>query len=321
MDFHQNTQPESNSDNQDIIDITPSGSNSYNSNPYDTSAQNINNVSSQEQQAYSNYSYGNTAQNMSNIPQQTQQPNGNDVQPQSPYQVQHPYGSDGRYPYQNDANAPYQNGNPYHGNTNAAPNNNEYSNGYNNSGNNYNNNNNNYSNNRPDDNNYRSSGYNNYNNNNYNSSNYNNYYNNNNNSYNYNNNNSSYSGYNRGAYGMPVSEPGSGLATAAMILGIVSIISCFTFTVYPAFITGSIAIVLAILSKGRRSKLLSKAKTGITCAVIGLISNTVLIISFTVMFFTVPEVRAQVNQTCVEQYGKTFDEMLEEILENSGYDD
>lgn len=142
----------------------------------------------------------------------------------------------------------------------------------------------------------------------------------NNNGYYYNNN-----GYNpyygRYSYPVNVTEPGSKLASAAMVLGIISLISCFTFTIYPAFITGSIAIVLALLSKGRRPKLFGKARTGIICAVAGLITNTVLITCCIVMIFTNDEIRAQVNHTFEEQYGQTFDEMLEEILEDSGYTD
>ncbi len=166
---------------------------------------------------------------------------------------------------------------------------------------------------------YGNSGYNNYTNSNYN---YNNNYSNNgyNNGYNYNNNGCN-PNYGRYAYPVNVSEPGSKLATAAMVLGIISIISCFTFTIYPAFITGSIAIVLALLSKGRLQKMLNKARIGIICAIIGLVSNALLIIGCVALYYTNDYVRAQVNQMYEEQYGQTLDEMIEEILEDSGYTD
>lgn len=152
---------------------------------------------------------------------------------------------------------------------------------------------------------------NNYNNNGY------GYNNGNNGSYGYNNNGYPY--YNRNAYQLPCAEPGSSLANAAMVLGIVSIVSCFTFTVYPAFILGSIAIVLALLSKGTRPKLFSKAKTGILCAVIGLSINTVLVTSCMFLLFTSPEVRREVNKTFERQYGVSFDEIMDDIMENNGY--
>lgn len=135
----------------------------------------------------------------------------------------------------------------------------------------------------------------------------------------YSNNNGYNPNYGRYAYPVNISEPGSKLATAAMVLGIISIISCFTFTIYPAFITGSIAVVLALLSKGRRPKFLNNARIGIICAVIGLVSNVMLITGVTVLYFTNDDFRARVNQNYEEQYGQTIDEMLEEILKDSGY--
>lgn len=138
-----------------------------------------------------------------------------------------------------------------------------------------------------------------------------------NNGYNY---NTPYN-YGRPIYRQNVQEPGSNLASAAKVLGIISIIMCFTFTVYPAFITGATAIVLALLSKGNRPKLPSNAKNGIIAGIAGLTLNTILIISSIIMLFTNDAVRAQVNETFESQYGQTFDEMLEEILENNGYTD
>lgn len=213
---------------------------------------------------------------------QAQQPYGNNVQP--PYQPQQPYGNNAQSPYQ--PQPPYGNGSQSQYQV-QQPYGNEGRYPYqNNSAPNYQNGN-------P-------------------------YVNN--NGYNYNNN-----GYNpnygRYAYPMRVSEPGSKLANAAKILGIVSIVTFFTFSVYPAFITGSIAIVLALLSKGRRTKLLSNARIGIICAVIGIVANAMMITGFTVRFYTDDDFRAYVNQKVEEQYGQSLDEMLEEIMEENGYID
>lgn len=141
---------------------------------------------------------------------------------------------------------------------------------------------------------------------------------NNNNYYNYNNggsNNNPY--YNRNAYRMPVSEPGSSLYSAAFILGIMAIFCCFTFTVYPAFILGSIAIILALLSKGRNAKMNSKASVGIICATAALVLNTLIVTYSMTMVFTDPQTRQELNDTCEEIYGISFDEMLEEITGSS----
>lgn len=171
---------------------------------------------------------------------------------------------------------------PYIGKDNPVSENGSYNN-YNTNSNNYNPNNNNYN---------PNNGFNNYPNNNY---------------------------YDRSAYQRPIVEPGSSFATASMILGIISIVSSFTFTVYPAFVMGSIAIVLALLSKGRRPKLLSKATAGVICATCGLVINTVIVVICTVLLFTDPDVRAEVNKTFEKQYGMTFDEMWDEIMEDNGF--
>lgn len=113
-------------------------------------------------------------------------------------------------------------------------------------------------------------------------------------------------------------ETGSGMANAAMILGIIAIVSSITFTIYPPFILGGIAIVLALLSKGRRPKLLSKAKTGIICATTGLILNTIIVTASITLLFTNPDVRNQVNETFEKQYGMSFDEMWKELIEEDG---
>lgn len=89
--------------------------------------------------------------------------------------------------------------------------------------------------------------------------------------------NNNYPYYNRSSYQLPAAEPGSSLAKAAMVVGIIAIASCFTLTIYPPYILCSTAIVLALLSKGRRPKLFSNAKTGIICAVGGIAINTVII--------------------------------------------
>ncbi|MCM1048642.1 MAG: hypothetical protein NC433_09460, partial [Clostridiales bacterium] len=166
-------------------------------------------------------------------------------------------------------------------------------------------------------------GYNNngYNNNGYNNNGYNN------NGYNYNN---PYN-YGRPIYRQNIQEPGSSLASAAKVLGIISLvmslidlismITSLQCSVYPAFMTGATAIVLALLSKGMRPKLPSAAKNGIITGTVGLVLSTIILTSFTIMLFTNDTLKARVNETFESIYGQTFDEMLEEILEESGYTD
>lgn len=125
--------------------------------------------------------------------------------------------------------------------------------------------------------------------------------------------NNAYPYYNRSSYQLQYAEPGSSLANASMVLGIISIIASFTFTVYPAFILGSIAIILALLSKGSRTGFFQKARTGIICGTIGLITNTLIVIFSLVFVFTNPDANEMFNQMFEQQYGMTFEEMMEEI--------
>ncbi len=65
-----------------------------------------------------------------------------------------------------------------------------------------------------------------------------------------------------------IRNPGQGMATASMILGLAAIFTLFT--VYIPFICGNLAIILAILSKGYGKKMLSTAKIGIGTALGGI---------------------------------------------------
>lgn len=67
----------------------------------------------------------------------------------------------------------------------------------------------------------------------------------------------------------PIRNPGRAMATASMILGIVSIFSMLT--VYIPVICGSLAIVLAILSKGYGKKMLAGAKVGVGTGIGGIV--------------------------------------------------
>lgn len=120
---------------------------------------------------------------------------------------------------------------------------------------------------------------------------------------------------NRSPYQAPKTEPGHGLFTAAFILGIMALVSCFTFTVYPAYICGSIAIIFALLSKGQKSRMHNKASIGIVCAVCALILNTCIVTYSVTTIFTNPDAMEELNEACEEIYGISFDDMMEELME------
>lgn len=132
--------------------------------------------------------------------------------------------------------------------------------------------------------------------------------------------NNGYPYYGRGAYQLPVSEPGSSFAKAAMICGSLSIFFGFILPVYPTFTLACVAIVLALLSRGRQPKLLSHARIGIICAVVGLVLNIIVIISSVVPVLTNPEAREEFNQSWEAIWGESFEDTLDDIMENNGYE-
>lgn len=121
--------------------------------------------------------------------------------------------------------------------------------------------------------------------------------------------------YTNNSYSPAPSRPsGDSLATAAMILGILSIVTAMTFTVYPSFILGSIGIVLALLSKGRAPKLVSKAKIGTTCAIAGILLTGLVCVSLIKIVHDDPSLLEQALDNFEQQYGVSYEELINTML-------
>ncbi len=74
------------------------------------------------------------------------------------------------------------------------------------------------------------------------------------------------------------------MATAAVTLGILSIVSCSAF--YIALPCGALAIICAILSRDNRP-MISKSKAGIICGIVGMIASLIVtVFSFRYILFT-----------------------------------
>lgn len=80
------------------------------------------------------------------------------------------------------------------------------------------------------------------------------------------------------------------------------------------FILGGISIVLALLSKGRSRKTGTTARIGIICASIGLVFNCFMLAAGIRMLYTHPEIMEQADQIIEEQYGMTYEELINAIL-------
>lgn len=107
---------------------------------------------------------------------------------------------------------------------------------------------------------------------------------------------------------------GDTLATAAMVLGVLAAVLCATFTLYPTFVLGSIGIVLALLSKGKAARPAAKAKIGMICATAGIVFNCLLVGTTFHAIRTDPQVLEKANELIKEQYGMTYEEIIEALL-------
>lgn len=109
----------------------------------------------------------------------------------------------------------------------------------------------------------------------------------------------------------------NGFATAAMILGICSIVLCIT--VLLPFPLGALGILFVILSKRRGEKLGGAAVSGLITSLIGMVLGLILTAVIAVVSFQMlkPENREQLNQQFEQIYGIDFDEYLERLQQDN----
>lgn len=112
----------------------------------------------------------------------------------------------------------------------------------------------------------------------------------------------------------PSGPNGDALATGAMILGILAAILCATLTLYPTFILGSIGIVLALLSRGRAARSDLKARIGMACAAACIAFNCCAVTATLKAIQTDPQILEKANELIKEQYGMTYEEMIDAII-------
>ena len=119
----------------------------------------------------------------------------------------------------------------------------------------------------------------------------------------------------------PRSEAAEAVAVTAAFVALASVGASFVFPVFVPFILAPVAIVLAILSKGRAQKLSQTGRRAITFALIGIGVNTAILVLTLRSAFSLmsdPAYHAQLNQMTENMYGYTFDDMLRIIDESYG---
>lgn len=115
-----------------------------------------------------------------------------------------------------------------------------------------------------------------------------------------------------------IRNPGQSLATASMVLGLVSIFT--VFMVYLPLICGGTALILAILSKGYGRKMLATAKIGVGSAIGGLALIVAVFGSVFALLLSggdaLVEFGRQMDQRFESQTGQKLEDFLGESYED-----
>ncbi|MDE7285483.1 MAG: hypothetical protein K2N55_01380 [Lachnospiraceae bacterium] len=120
-----------------------------------------------------------------------------------------------------------------------------------------------------------------------------------------------------------VRNPGQTMAMISLILGIASIVTLFS--IYLPIILGSIAIVLAILSKGYGKKMLTTAKAGVGTAIGGMTLIVAIFGAIISLFLSMTgdelvEFGRQIDQQFEQQTGMDIEKLTgtsyEEIMKS-----
>lgn len=115
-------------------------------------------------------------------------------------------------------------------------------------------------------------------------------------------------------------QKAQGFATASMVLGIIAFVSVFSMTIVPAFIFGSLSVILGILSKGDQKRAQGRALAGIIIGICALFMNLMLCAFSFYVVFSDPEVTRQywdmINQTYEQMLGIS----LSDLLKSYGFD-
>lgn len=110
----------------------------------------------------------------------------------------------------------------------------------------------------------------------------------------------------------------NGFQKAAGIMGIASLITSFLGLITVPMILGGLAVILALLSRGRGS-MSGRAVMGLSCGAAAIILNILIIFFAVYMFLFNVQYRKLVDEQSMKMYGYTITDMLEESM-GDGFD-
>ena len=82
-------------------------------------------------------------------------------------------------------------------------------------------------------------------------------------------------------------------------------------------VIAAMAIILALLSRGRDRHLSDKASSGMTTGIIGLSVNIIIAVTAVMLLLGDNPFKSQINELMKEMYGQTYDDMLEDAMDGS----
>ena len=103
-------------------------------------------------------------------------------------------------------------------------------------------------------------------------------------------------------------------ASFARTLGIISLICAVFGIVYAAFLAGGLAIILAVLSKGHGTSMISIARTGLITGCIAVFVELAVLTVGIYGILYIPEVREYFNTYYEAIYGQSLDESLDSLF-------
>ena len=126
---------------------------------------------------------------------------------------------------------------------------------------------------------------------------------------------------NYGYYDQPTHSTGQAMATAAMIAGILCIVTMWTL--YLPIIIGGLGIIFAYLSKGFESKLSSNAKTGMVFSAGGVGICVIILLGGTIYLLNNPErfleIARQIDlqMGALVELGFSYEDAVRQILNSA----
>ena len=110
--------------------------------------------------------------------------------------------------------------------------------------------------------------------------------------------------------------PKERLSRTSMSLAVMSVFTIFVFPVILPYVFGSVALVMAILSKGGSERFPRRSRTAAIISGIAIAVNTALLVMSVLFFIQVlhdPQLQKQFGETLYKTYGITFEELMNQL--------